>query len=1090
MLKHKIISLVLTCVLLIAMLPAIPFSAQAAQIPDDAVSFQGHRYMRYELAMTWTEAQHYCERLGGHLATITSEEEQNTIAALISLGQRNAYWLGANRLSGSWEWITGEPMVYTHWHEDQPDGSGDYMDLFGPAQTEWTSTYWDDTGDAGDDTGGFTSEVIGFVCEWEEAEPAPALSDEIIHLIFSDMAYARIPASFKNSGKTVAQWLLEKTYLEIPEGEPGYDEEEMTQPIFEQSDMNRLQVYQMLGDWIIADVIDGEAGYAANVFRKGNDVIIAYRGSEGGPASMFTTDADWRVDMRFALLNQLDGRQFNAALETYRTYANTGNVTLTGHSLGGALVTYVSTLTGARGYSFDGAAGHVIDLTYLFEPQAIDFHSMDQMPFVNITDPPSVPTFGADLIQHTNETLLPGICYQTNPQAIPYYSTLFWTHQQYSNTRPSADGTLLEFMPITERHQPANPWYASVDYSFLGIATGGICGVLVGLVTGGLPGAIGIGGSGGLLLGALGRMVKVGNVHLGTAGNDVISALTGVQSVLDLTAVITENVIYGGDGVDSLVGAASGDVLIPGSLEGDWLAGGLGSDVYLLDAGQPGTVYLSDTIGQDVIRLHNAGSLTVGAIAPTGYDAASKSYGFSLDGGCTVYLRKTLFRHRFQILAEDGTPLCRIDTKGGMDLRAPVQAEEAPDCKEITVEGRCEVDVFAPDGALAATYSTLSPGLFSEEFGTVFVCSGDEQPVLTATLYDSYTLKVRGDSTVDTVIVGTETDHYVNEVRRVAQVNLRVADAEITPKTYTVRQDGKTLPAKKAEKTVSVSVSSQEQMLSLNASTLLHARAQFADQTSTDRVYWISGNPEIATCEAGENGTCTVTAVGVGETELYAVAEDSGLYAVCRVTVTEAAPEPLPFQDVSENQYYYDAVCWAYRHNPRITSGTDATHFSPKKTCTRAEVVTFLWAAEEKPDADWSSNPFADVKKSKYYFKPVLWAFQNGVTKGADETHFNPNGDCTRAQVVTFLWALQGKPEPVGRNPFADVGAKDWYCKAVLWAYEKGITKGTDATHFSPTKPCTRAEVVTFLYKAFGGSPKSAPLPHGNYFTFMGTFPF
>lgn len=904
--KSKIISLVLTCVLLIAMLPAIPFAAQAAQIPDEAVLFQGHRYMRYELAMTWNDARDYCEQLGGHLATITSEEEQNTVGALVCLGGKNAYWLGANRLSGAWEWITGEPMAYTHWHVGQPDGSGDYMDMFSAQTPDWDSGFWDDTGAAGDTTGGFTSEVIGFVCEWEEAEPA--LSDEIIHLIFSDMAYARIPASFKGSGKTVSEWLQEKTYLESPENEPGYDEEEMTQPIFEQSAMNRIQVYQMLGDWIIADVIDGEAGYAANVFRKGNDVIIAYRGSEGGPASMFTTDADWRVDMRFALLNQLDGRQFNAALETYRAYEHTGHVTLTGHSLGGALVTYVSTLTGAKGYSFDGAAGHVIDLTYLFEPLSIDFHSKDQMSFVNITDPPSVRTFGADLIQHTNESLMPGICYATNPQAIPYYSVLFWTHQQFSNTRPSADGSRLEFMPVTERHQPVKNWYASVDYSFLGIATGGICGALTGLLTGGLPGAIGAGGAGGLIAGAIGRLIKVGNVHLGTEGNDVITALTGISGVLDLTAAVTENVIYGGDGTDSLVGSASGDVLIPGGLDGDQLAGGLGSDVYLLDAGHSGTVYLSDNSGNDVIRLRGAGSLTAADITPIGYNAASRSYGFSLGGGRTVFLRKTVFRHRFQLLAEDGTPICRLDSRGGMDTRAPKQAKVEPVCKEITVEGFCQMDIFAPNGTLLDTFSTQKPGLFSREYGTVFVYQGDGKPALTASLYDGYTMKARGKTAVDAVIVSTGKDHSIREVSYAKQVNLRSADAAITPEAFQVQQRGKTVAAEKTALTVAVSISNQAQTLAPKASAVLRAQALFADKTATDRVYWISSNPEIAVCEAGDNGTCKVTAIGVGEAELYAVAEDSGYYAVCKVTVKEGDAKPLPFKDVPESKYGCEAV--------------------------------------------------------------------------------------------------------------------------------------------------------------------------------------
>ena len=173
------------------------------------------------------------------------------------------------------------------------------------------------------------------------------------------------------------------------------------------------------------------------------------------------------------------------------------------------------------------------------------------------------------------------------------------------------------------------------------------------------------------------------------------------------------------------------------------------------------------------------------------------------------------------------------------------------------------------------------------------------------------------------------------------------------------------------------------------------------------------------------------------------------------------------FADVKPKHYYYNAMLWALERG--ITSGTSRVTFSPNDTCTRGQVMTFLYAAKGKPEADWSNNPFVDVKKNKYYFKPVLWAFQNGITNGVDDTHFQPNGGCTRAQVVTFLWALSGKPNPAeGSNPFKDVKKSNWYYKAVLWAYQNGITRGVDDTHFGPNQTCTRGQVVTFLYALLG----------------------
>ena len=193
---------------------------------------------------------------------------------------------------------------------------------------------------------------------------------------------------------------------------------------------------------------------------------------------------------------------------------------------------------------------------------------------------------------------------------------------------------------------------------------------------------------------------------------------------------------------------------------------------------------------------------------------------------------------------------------------------------------------------------------------------------------------------------------------------------------------------------------------------------------------------------------------------------------VCGATTTETLPvlPPFRFEDVTNpEQYFFVPVYWAYNHKPQITSGIDATHFGPKKTCTRAQVVTFLWSAFGRPEPEDGENPFEDVKQSDYYYKAVLWACQNGITGGVDSTHFQPKGPCTRAQVVTFLWSAKNKPEPTASETgFVDVSPEKYYYKAVLWAAEVGVTGGTDPTHFSPKMTCTRAQVVTFLYGLFG----------------------
>ncbi|MBE6992799.1 MAG: S-layer homology domain-containing protein [Ruminococcaceae bacterium] len=170
------------------------------------------------------------------------------------------------------------------------------------------------------------------------------------------------------------------------------------------------------------------------------------------------------------------------------------------------------------------------------------------------------------------------------------------------------------------------------------------------------------------------------------------------------------------------------------------------------------------------------------------------------------------------------------------------------------------------------------------------------------------------------------------------------------------------------------------------------------------------------------------------------------------------------FVDVPTDAYYYDAVLWAVENE--ITKGTDAVHFSPDMTCTRAQAVTFLWRAAGSPEPETDVMPFVDVAAGSYYYDAVLWAVENGITKGTSDTTFSPDADCTRAQIVTFLWRAQKSPEVIGANPFTDVAADAYYVDAVLWAVEEKVTNGTSATTFSPDADCTRAQIVTFLYRA------------------------
>ena len=175
------------------------------------------------------------------------------------------------------------------------------------------------------------------------------------------------------------------------------------------------------------------------------------------------------------------------------------------------------------------------------------------------------------------------------------------------------------------------------------------------------------------------------------------------------------------------------------------------------------------------------------------------------------------------------------------------------------------------------------------------------------------------------------------------------------------------------------------------------------------------------------------------------------------------SPQTGVFVDVATGSYYEDAVDWAVENG--ITTGVSANRFDPNGVCTRAQAVTFLWRAAGSPAPRSRTMPFTDVPAGSYYYDAVLWAVENGITKGTSDTTFSPDDTCTRAQIVAFLWRSEKSPAAGSRNPFADVKSTAYYAGAVLWAVREDITKGTTSTTFSPDADCTRAQIVTFLWR-------------------------
>ena len=244
---------------------------------------------------------------------------------------------------------------------------------------------------------------------------------------------------------------------------------------------------------------------------------------------------------------------------------------------------------------------------------------------------------------------------------------------------------------------------------------------------------------------------------------------------------------------------------------------------------------------------------------------------------------------------------------------------------------------------------------------------------------------------------------------------------------------------------------------------------------------------------AGANGSISPsgwTSVREGWDQTFTITPDKG-YAVAKVLVdgksvgavtsytfknvtkdhtieavfmkSNGNPQTGVFVDVPENSYYEEAVDWAEENG--ITQGTDDTHFSPNDICTRAQAVTFLWRTAGSPAPKSTTMPFTDIPTGSYYYNAVLWAVENDITKGTSGSTFSPDAICPRAQIITFLWRSEKSPAAGTANPFVDVKSTAYYADAVLWAVKKGITMGTTSTTFSPDADCTRAQIVTFLWR-------------------------
>ena len=355
---------------------------------------------------------------------------------------------------------------------------------------------------------------------------------------------------------------------------------------------------------------------------------------------------------------------------------------------------------------------------------------------------------------------------------------------------------------------------------------------------------------------------------------------------------------------------------------------------------------------------------------------------------------------------------------------------------------------------------------------------------------------------LDTPAVGAQPDTAVeadSEKYTVTSVLWSPGDSKFaTEKTYTVNFTLKAVGTNKFTSKVTATVNGQEAKIVSGTGTQ-ELRINYTFPALKVGAPAITAQPKSVTVKPGADVTFSVAATGEAlnyqwwrETKSGAskvgtngptytikavnIPDDNGTAYYCvvsnkagevtsdkaKLTVSELGTMTA-FSDVPEGAYYTDAVAWAVEKG--VTSGTSSTTFSPNADCTRAQIVTFLWRAAGSPAPKSKESSFADVAADAYYSDAVRWAVENGITSGTSATTFSPNATCTRAQTVTFLWRSQKSPADGAANAFTDVAEGTYYTDAVKWAVKNGITSGTSATTFSPNADCSRAQIVTFLHR-------------------------
>lgn len=1089
-----------------------------------AISDSGHRYELYETGMTWTDAKTYCENLGGHLVSITSRQEQKLIENLLEQGSKYQYWLGLSYPNGDMTWVTGEPYSYANWDKNQPDHAcradgqrESYIQIYnmanpgvsGSERFGWNDIFADNIRSQDqEEMEYFSLQTIGFICEYEPDTPIPDIhfdqdtysvkEEETITATVSvpnpnGLTFSNINFNCTSSDSEIASVTSWK----------GPDIDNGLNPIPVTVGIRGLQAGTAI---ITASVGDGKSASCR--------VTIQTPGKPGDPdfgdsdPNGFSSERDgWSLgniglsfgypeNYRIPFSRYYD--VFGISLSSLFVSGADSILEWGGNCFGLsllALANYNSQIDlstcfpgnngkGLYGYGYDAIEAHNGKQFFAISGNDMAIEAVEKAQISQFSQ-----EFKKAKVFENDSTYSDLLSYLSGDAPKPILVKMLPAHHAVAidtSVKPieSPNDLGWYYVKLYDSNSPApseslnNPamWYAQKSPCLMLDTNSGRFqywryGECVGtysyksLIQHNIE---------------FFDVSKLGNdyftkplklfgnlVTIQFASNDIqlLNASDEIMfevkdgSVTTLADECEYSPYLAGDS-DTLIGS----VTIPNS-EFSYLANA--ADVIIWSEEDYYAISSSD-IYKASVDLDNQ---FIGVIAEKQAEVTLFAQENGIYGYDAYAIGTTLGSDENVAIELSDSDGVRIVSSGAESLTLNMDDSNTDPITTVVTDAN-DVKVYKDDGEFLIYSDTDGDGIY-------------ETPINTPPASTTYLISfdVNGGTISGPTVLTTGTNGKLSNLpsayRSGFTFNGWYTNDGIRVTTDTIFDADTTVYAHWSYNSGGSSSSSSSGSFG-------------SGNGSSDPTYSVSVPSRVA----GGKVTVRPTSASAGN-KVTIIAKPNSSYDVGEVTVTDkdgkevtvadagdgkytfimpkskvdvkvefirqqTTPADSIFIDIQPGAYYADAVAWAVEKG--ITVGTSATTFSPNASCTRAQIVTFLWRAAGSPKVN-VDIPFIDVQPGAYYYDAVLWAVEQGITSGTSATTFSPDTICTRAQAVTFLYRYEKSPVINGSGSFTDIGADAYYADAVQWAVSKGVTAGTSATFFSPNETCTRAQIVTFLYR-------------------------